>query len=82
MNHWKLRDVKRDIQRWDEQREGIPGEHWMALAAGVAVWIFTRSRRNLPIRLLGAVAGTLLVTRALSGREALGKRVSWLPRMH
>ena len=82
MNHWKLREVKREIERRDQAREGIPGEHWMALAAGVAVWIYTRSRRNLPVKLLGAVAGTLLVTRALSGRDALGERVSWLPRMH
>ena len=78
MNHSRLREIK----KMDAQRPGLPGEHWLALGAGVAVWVLSRSRRSLPLKLLGSVAGTLLVTRAFTGRDALGKRVGWLPRMH
>lgn len=57
------------IQRLDAQREGLPGEHWMALAAGVGLWLATRKHPSIAVRVLASVAGTVLVARAASGRD-------------
>ena len=57
------------IKRLDAQRESLPGEHWMALAAGVGLWLATRKHPSIAVRVLASVAGTLLVARAASGRD-------------
>jgi uncharacterized membrane protein len=57
------------IKRFDAQREGLPGEHWLAAAAGVALWLATRKHPSIAVRVLASVAGTLLVARAASGRD-------------
>jgi hypothetical protein len=51
----------------DRQRPGIPGEHWLALAAGV--YLLLQPRRTAAGRLASTAAGALLVARALSGRD-------------
>jgi hypothetical protein len=57
------------LQRFDETRPNIPGEHWLALAAGVGLWLATRRHPSIAVRLLASLAGTLLIVRAGSGRE-------------
>jgi hypothetical protein len=67
------------IKRYDEERPGIPGEHWLALAGAMALWLSTRRHRSMVVRLLGSVAGTALVARAVSGRKVPAQLVRWLP---
>lgn len=62
-------DLLHRIRRLDAQRESLPGEHWMALAAGVGLWLATRRHPSVAVRVLASVAGTLLVARAASGRD-------------
>jgi hypothetical protein len=67
------------IKRVDRQREGFPGEHWLVLALGVAVWHYTRRNRHVLVRTAGSFAATALVARAASGRDGLGKVLRWTP---
>jgi hypothetical protein len=57
------------LQRFDEQRPGIPGEHWLALAAGI--WLLTRRSRSGLGRLASVAGGVALLVRAASGRDGL-----------
>jgi hypothetical protein len=63
----------------DEAREGFPGEHWLVLALGVAVWHFTRKNSNVVVRAAGAFGAATLVARAASGREGLSKVLRYTP---
>ncbi|MBC5785873.1 hypothetical protein H8N03_23240 [Ramlibacter sp. USB13] len=63
----------------DEARDGFPGEHWMVLAMGVAVWQFTRKDRRWYVRALGGFLATTLVARAASGRQGLSKVLRYTP---
>ena len=67
------------IARVDEQREGFPGEHWLVLALGIAVWHFTRTDRRLVVRTAGSFAAAAMVARAASGREGLSKVLRYTP---
>ncbi|HEY0884035.1 MAG TPA: hypothetical protein VGE20_02060 [Ramlibacter sp.] len=67
------------IENWDAARPGLPGEHWLAFGAAIAVWIGTRRHPSLVVRLLGSVAGTALVARAVTGRDVPPQLVRWLP---
>ena len=58
---------------------GLPGEHWIALGAGLAAWLLTRKRSSFIVRTAGMLAGTALVGRAASGRDGLAKIVRYLP---
>jgi hypothetical protein len=63
----------------DEAREGFPGEHWLVLALGIAVWQFTRHDRHWLVRTAGAFAASTLVARAASGRDGLSKVLRFTP---
>jgi hypothetical protein len=63
----------------DEAREGFPGEHWLVLALGVALWQVTRKNSNVLVRSLGAFGAATLVARAASGREGLSKVLRYTP---
>ena len=63
----------------DTARKGVPGEHWIALGAGLAAWLLTRKRSSFVIRTAGMLAGTALVGRAASGRNGLAKIIRYLP---
>ncbi|KQT11609.1 hypothetical protein [Ramlibacter sp. Leaf400] len=57
------------LMRLDESRANLPGEHWLAFAAGVGLWVATRRHPSVAVRVLASVAGTLLVARAATGHE-------------
>ena len=63
----------------DTAQGGVPGEHWIALGAGLAAWLLTRRRSSFIIRTAGMLAGTALVGRAASGRDGLAKVIRYLP---
>ena len=67
------------IKQYDDQRAGMPGEHWLVLAGGVALWLSTRRHPSFAVRLLGSVAGTALVARAATGRKVPDRLRRWLP---
>lgn len=67
------------IKAADQAREGFPGEHWLVLALGIAVWQFTRKDRRWYVRTAGGFAATALVARAASGREGLSKVLRYTP---
>ena len=67
------------IKEADDTREGVPGEHWMVLGAGLGVWLLSRRSRSLMLRTLGLMAGTALVGRAASGREGVSRLMRYLP---
>lgn len=57
------------LKRFDEERSNFPGEHWVALAAGLGLWVATRKHPSGAVRLLAGIAGGVLVARAASGRQ-------------
>ncbi len=67
------------VKAADEAREGFPGEHWLALALGVALWQFTRKHPNWIVRTAGAFGASTLVARAAAGREGLSKVLRFTP---
>jgi uncharacterized membrane protein len=62
-------DMLDRIKRMDAERPNLPGEHWLALGAGLALWLATRRHPSPAVRVLASLAGTLLVARAATGRE-------------
>ena len=59
------------LRQADQQRPGVPGEHWATFAAayGVLRWA---SRVRSPVLRVGAyVIGGALVLRAIGGRDGL-----------
>ena len=56
-----------------------PGQHWIALGAGLAAWLLTRKHPSVIVRGAGMMAGTALVGRAASGRDGLAKLIKVLP---
>ena len=58
-----------ELKRLDESRSNIPGEHWLTLAAGLALWAATRKHPSGAVRLLAGIAGGFLVARAASGSQ-------------
>lgn len=67
------------IKRIDAQREGFPGEHWIVLGAGLAIWVASSKSPSFLLRTLGLIAATALVGRAASGRDGLVKLLRYLP---
>lgn len=59
----------RRIKHFDEQRDSLPGEHWLAFGAGLALWIATRRHPSVAVRVAASLVGTLLVARATTGRD-------------
>lgn len=67
------------VKAADEAREGFPGEHWLVLALGIALWQFTRKDRHWFVRTAGALGASALVARAASGRDGLSKVLRYTP---
>jgi hypothetical protein len=57
------------LKRYDDSRDNLPGEHWLAFAAGLGLWIATRRHPSIGVRVLASLMGTLLVARAATGRD-------------
>lgn len=53
--------------RFDESRPSIPGEHWLAVGAGL--YFLLRRRRTVLGRLASMALGAAFVARGLSGRD-------------
>lgn len=66
-------------QTHDEARSSLPGEHWLALGAGIAAWALTRKSPSAIVRTAGMLAATALVGRAASGRDGLSKVLRFTP---
>jgi hypothetical protein len=62
-------DFLQKLKRFDESRPGVPGEHWLAFAAGLGLWVATRRHPSVAVRVIASLAGTLLVARAATGRD-------------
>jgi hypothetical protein len=58
-----------ELKRLDASRGNLPGEHWLALAAGMALWVATRKHPSGAVRLVAGIVGGFLVARAASGTE-------------
>jgi uncharacterized membrane protein len=58
-----------ELKRFDQSRSNLPGEHWLTLAAGMALWVATRKHPSGAVRLLAGIAGGFLVARAASGTQ-------------
>jgi hypothetical protein len=61
------------LKRFDDQRPSLPGEHWMALSAGL--WLLGHRRDSSVGRLVSVAIGAALVYRAATGRDGLLGRV-------
>lgn len=67
------------LKELDRARPNVPGEHWLALGGGVAMWLGTRRHPSFLVRLLGSLAGTALVIRAVNGRDVPGPMRRLMP---
>ena len=72
-------NVLQQVRAYDAQRPGFPGEHWLALAAGVGVWMASRAHPSLAVRTAGLAASSALVARAASGRDGIRRLARVLP---
>lgn len=57
------------LKRFDDRRQGVPGEHWVVLGAGL--WLLSRHGSVTVGRFLAMAAGVALIYRAASGRDGL-----------
>ena len=67
------------IKAADAARPGFPGEHWLVLAMGIAMWQLTRRHRYWAVRAAGGLAASALVARAAAGRQGLSKVLRYTP---
>ncbi|MDB5892345.1 MAG: hypothetical protein JWP47_3176 [Polaromonas sp.] len=74
-----LSDTFQQAKAWDDQRESMPGEHWLTLAAGLALLLASNRSRSVLTRTLGSALGSALVLRAASGRDGIAKLLPYLP---
>ena len=58
-------------KRADAARPGFPGEHWLAMAAGLALFLYARRSRSALVRSLVRTAASGLMARAASGRDGV-----------
>lgn len=69
-----LSDKLQDFKQWDNRRPSFPGEHWLALGAGMLVMRSAGRSRSFLGRMAGRALGAALMARAASGRDGpLGK---------
>ena len=67
------------LKDFDQSRSSIPGEHWLTLGAGIALWLATRKHPSSAVRLLAGIAGGFLVARAASGTQVPERMKQWIP---
>jgi len=74
-----LSETFSETKAWDDRRESIPGEHWLVLAAGLALLVASNRSSSLVMRAVGSAVGSALVLRAASGRDGIAKLLPYLP---
>ena len=57
------------VKRFDDQRPGVPGEHWFAFGTGAALLLRGRRAASPGWRAAAMRGGALFVLRAVSGRD-------------
>lgn len=67
------------LKQYDETREGVPGEHWIVLTAGLGLWYLSAKQPSALVKLIGMAAATALIGRAASGRDGLSKLLRYTP---
>ena len=67
------------LKEFDEKRPSFPGEHLIALGAGLALLMASRRSRSFLMRTVGSALGSALLYRAACGRDGLGKVLGFLP---
>lgn len=72
-------DKPEAIARYDDPEPLFPGEHWVALAGGIAAWLATRKHPSLAMRTFGTFIGATLVARAAHGRHRMSSVMRWTP---
>jgi hypothetical protein len=72
-------DSLRQAKNWDDKREAVPGEHWLALAAGLALVLACNRSPSTLTRVAGSALGAALVLRAASGRDGVTKLLPYVP---
>ena len=64
-----LPSLLRQLKRRDEQRAGVPGEHWAVFGTGLSVLGWARGRRSPLLRTAATAVGVLMLIRAATGRD-------------
>ena len=67
------------VARYDDPKPLFPGEHWVALGAGLGAWLATRRNPSLAIRTLGTFVAATLVARAAHGHRVMSDVMRWTP---
>lgn len=67
--------VLKQLQQWDQERSGVPGEHWATFGTGVALLGMARARQSPLLRLVIGVAGVAFIWRAASGRDGFLRKL-------
>jgi hypothetical protein len=65
----------RQLKRLDDQRPGVPGEHWFAFGTGAALLLRGRRAASPVWRTAATVGGLLFMARGLGGRDGLVARL-------
>jgi uncharacterized membrane protein len=74
-----LTDSIREYTAWDDNRDSIPGEHWLTLGAGLALLFASNRSSSTMTRVIGSALGGALVLRAASGRDGLVRLLPYIP---
>jgi len=67
--------VLRQLQRWDDRRSSVPGEHWAAFGTGIALLQVAKTSRSPWLRIAAGVVGVAMVWRAASGRDGFLRQI-------
>jgi len=70
-----LTTLLHQLQRFDRQRSGVPGEHWASFGAGLTMLNLARRSPAPVFRVVVALAGVALIWRAASGRDGAVARL-------
>jgi uncharacterized membrane protein len=68
-----LQRALQSYQAWDNSRESFPGEHWLVLAAGLALLLAARRSSSPVKRMAQAALGVALIYRTASGRDGVAR---------
>ena len=74
-----LFDTVKECKAWDDNRDSVPGEHWLTLAAGVVLLLASNQSSSLLTRTIGSALGGALLLRAASGRDGIARLLPYLP---